>query len=76
MSRRRQHADRSVHKGEVYVKQYQLERLINQCLHCQVRGHKPEVQPSGHYSWAIMKYFKPLYLNEQGLCEVCQGKND
>lgn len=84
MSRRR---TRFRHKGEEYVSTYRNkgEKWINQCVQCQARGYKPDMPDivmEGHFygdrggfaARYIRKYFKPLALDERGLCEVCSNR--
>lgn len=75
------HRDRTTHKGEEYVKMYRLEKWINQCLNCQHRGYNPEMPDEvaqnsyGRGSFAaryVKSQFKPLPLDENGLCEMCR----
>ena len=86
MSRSR-HYDRSANKGEEYIRSYpELQRWIKQCGQCQARGYDPNMPdevgfvsaywkakgwPNLHTARYIRKYFKPLALDECGLCEVC-----
>lgn len=68
-------------EGEEYLIMYpQLRKWINQCVACQDIGYKPELpfelSTYGNETSAaaknLRKYFKPLALNESGLCEVCR----
>jgi hypothetical protein len=68
-------------EGEEYLRMYpQLKKWINQCSACQDIGYKPELPLelstySGEKSAAaknIREFFKPLPLNEIGLCDVCK----
>ena len=66
-----------LNKSEVYIQQYpQLKKWINQCVCCQTKGHKlflPNVikTPDVFMFDNLKKLFKPLELNEDGLCEFC-----
>lgn len=67
--------------GEVYLKMYpKLSKWMNRCIVCQDFGYKPELPlelsiPGGDTSAGaknLRKYFKPLQVNEMGLCDVCK----
>jgi hypothetical protein len=72
------HRDRGTHKGESYVRQYQLEHWVNQCQQCQHRGYKPEMVddpdgPGDRFRKMVFKrFFRPLTLNALGLCSICE----
>ena len=65
-------------KGEDYVMAFpKLNKWINECLCCHEKGYNPSMPEKittvegsleVHY---IKKYFKPLELNENGVCMVC-----
>lgn len=63
--------------SELYLKMYpELLKWINQCPICQSKGYKPEMPDhiSREHSIAaynIRKYFKPLEVDENGLCLQC-----
>lgn len=65
--------------GEDYVQHYpELKKWINQCVCCQARGYNPNMPKgvggffctiqTGNY---LRKTFRPLAVNEFGLCEIC-----
>ena len=65
-------------KGENYIKTYPyLKKWINECLCCHRKGYSPDlpdkisVVDGSLEVYFIKKYFKPLNINEQGLCAVC-----
>ncbi len=62
--------------GEAYLRDYPaLEKWINQCVNCQKRGYKKEIPLNIHPGVAsqnIRRYFKPLELNDRGLCDECE----
>jgi hypothetical protein len=65
-------------QGEEYINGFpQFKKWINQCTCCQVRGYNPSMPDHiGDYdkhlgAYYIKKYFKPLSINEDGLCEQC-----
>lgn len=68
-------------EGEEYLKMYpQLKKWINQCVACQDIGYKPEL-PLELSTWGgetsaaaqnLRKFFKPLQVNEVGLCDMCK----
>lgn len=71
-------------EGEEYLRMYpRLRKWINQCNACQDTGYKPELPKElstydGKISAAaknLRKFFKPLPLNETGLCAVCEKIN-
>lgn len=64
-------------KGEEYINAFpKFKKWINECICCHSKGYDPSM-PShigGEYSFGshfIKKYFKPLSINEDGLCEQC-----
>ena len=70
-------------KGEEYLKKFpKLNKWINQCLCCGEKGYRPDmperisVFEGAMDTLYIKKYFKPLPLNEAGLCEVCAKIQD
>jgi len=63
--------------GDRYLQQYpRLSRWINVCARCGTKGYKPEL-PENIYPYFnvaadnLRELFKPLIINELGLCEVC-----
>ncbi len=72
------HGYTTVH-GETYVQKYKLEKWINQCSGCQVRGYKPEMPNEvaqnkygrgEHAARSMRRFFQPLQLSDRGLCEI------
>lgn len=66
-------------KGESYLTSFpKLNKWINECVSCHRKGYKPDLPETistveGALDvYYLKKYFKPLKLNENGLCEVCQ----
>jgi len=61
--------------GEDYLAMYpDLRRWINTCVCCQFRGYKPEMPANDDPMFKgqnLRKYFKPLALNSEGMCEQC-----
>lgn len=63
--------------SELYLKMYpELLKWINECSICHSKGYKPEMPEhiGGEYSIAsynIQKYFKPLEVDKNSLCEQC-----
>lgn len=65
-------------KGDEYIKKFpKFKKWINVCLCCNRKGYNPEIPDristfegslGSHF---IKKYFEPLSVNENGLCEVC-----
>ena len=64
--------------GEEYINQFpKLKKWINECICCHSKGYKPDMpekistQEGSLEVYYIKKYFKPLKLDESGLCEFC-----
>ena len=63
--------------GEKYLEMYwtRAKRWINQCVICQRKGYKPEMPLESRDGSLLIsnirQYFKPLELNDVGLCEQC-----
>ena len=65
-------------KGEKYIEAFpKFEKWINECTACHYRGYNPSIPEQidttdgSMGSYFIKKYFKPLQLDENGLCEQC-----
>jgi len=64
-------------KADEYLAQYpDLERWINVCSACGLRGYKPDLPENiyPHFNIAarnLRKMLCPLDLNETGICELC-----
>lgn len=66
-------------EGEDYINAFpRLKKWINECICCHAKGYKPEMPDKisivegcsdVHH---IKKYFKPLEINKDGLCKVCE----
>jgi hypothetical protein len=58
-----------------YVKAYLAARKwLDQCVACQFVGYKPDLPE--HINGSVLaenlrRYFHPIHLNEQGLCDAC-----
>ena len=66
-------------EGENYINAFpKLKKWINECSYCHNKGYDPNmpskitIEKASLAVFHIKKYFKPLYVNENGLCEVCQ----
>jgi hypothetical protein len=70
-------------EGLEYLKHYpHLWKWMNKCSGCGQIGYKPDlpehIHPEHavpHLRWNdeyIRKYFKPLYVNENDYCEICE----
>ncbi|MBR7141566.1 MAG: hypothetical protein IKD03_05415, partial [Clostridia bacterium] len=64
--------------GEEYIKKFpKFKKWINECLCCHQKGYKPSMPDKittvdGSLEvYFIKKYFKPLSVNEDGLCPLC-----
>ena len=64
-------------KGEEYINKFpNLKKWINECICCHRKGYNPKLpdeifKEKTYATYYIKKYFKPLYVNDKGLCEVC-----
>ncbi|MGN1030485.1 MAG: hypothetical protein ACI4PQ_02670 [Butyricicoccaceae bacterium] len=64
-------------EAEAYISQYpELKKWINECMVCHTKGYRPDMpeQVGGASSIAahhIKKLFRPLALNEAGICPQC-----
>lgn len=63
-------------EGYKYMQKFRSQAWpwMNQCVCCQNIGHKPEIPESIHPGFLaqnLRRYFRPLALNDQGLCEQC-----
>lgn len=70
--------------GLSYIQQYpKLKKWINTCIFCGKSGYDPGMPHVLTKSWGqgefetvaaanIRKYFKPMSVNELGVCEDCQ----
>ena len=66
-------------KGEEYINAFpKLKKWINECLCCHEKGYSPFMPEKittvdGSLEvYYIKKYFKPLPLNQEGLCTQCE----
>ena len=66
-------------KGENYINTFpKLKKWINECMCCHRKGYKPDMPETisivegAMDTYFIKKYFKPLQINEDGLCETCE----
>ncbi|MDE7083177.1 MAG: hypothetical protein K2O89_05690 [Clostridia bacterium] len=66
-------------KGENYIAAFpNLKKWINECVCCHRKGYNPElpekisIVEGALDVYYLKKYFQPLHINEQGLCEVCE----
>jgi hypothetical protein len=64
--------------GEEYIKKFpKFKKWINECLCCHQKGYNPSMPDKittvdGSLEvYFIKKYFKPLSVNEDGLCPQC-----
>jgi hypothetical protein len=65
-----------VNKGLRYLEMYpdRTEPWMNRCRACQRIGYKPELPeniPPGIVAQNLRMYFRPLALDDRGLCEMC-----
>ena len=66
-------------EGEEYIRAFpKFKKWINECLCCHKKGYNPNMpEKIGEHegslgAYFIKKYFKPLPLNEDGLCPACE----
>lgn len=64
-------------EGEDYINAFpRLKKWINECVCCHAKGYKPEMPDvivEGCLDvYFVKKYFKPLEINKDGLCKVCE----
>ena len=66
-------------RGDDYIKKFpKLNKWIKECLYCHQKGYDPSLpQKISTYEnslevYYIKKYFKPIYLNREGICNICQ----
>ena len=68
---------RKRNEGEEYIQAFpKFQKWINECLCCHEKGYDPsmpeQIKPTGGLgAYFIKKYFKPLPINEKGLCQQC-----
>jgi len=70
---------RKVDKGQEYIDAFpKFKKWINECSCCHRKGYNPNMpEKITVVEWSsevyhIKKYFKPLSINEDGLCDVCE----
>lgn len=67
------------YNGENYIMAFpEAKKWINECICCHRKGYKPEMPEVINGPWGktfkahfIRKYFEPLAVNADSLCEVC-----
>ncbi len=70
---------RNGNEGKEYVNSFpNLKKWINECICCHELGYNPlmpekiSTVEGSLEVYYIKKYFKPLPLNEYGLCPLCE----
>lgn len=70
---------RNQNKGEEYIAAFpKYKKWINECLCCHEKGYDPampekiSIVEGSLEVYYIKKYFKPLSINEYGLCPICE----
>lgn len=70
--------------GIEYIRQYpKLKKWVHTCVCCGCSGYDPNMPEMLTANWGqgevktvkahyIKKYFKPMSVNDLGMCEVCQ----
>lgn len=66
-------------EGEKYINSFpKLKKWINECLCCHEKGYNPAmpekitIVEGSLEVYNIKRYFKPLELNQDGLCPQCE----
>jgi len=66
-------------KGEEYINAFpKLKKWINECVCCHGKGYNPAmpekitIVEGSLEVYNIKRYFKPLELNQDGLCSQCE----
>lgn len=67
---------KKINRGDEYIQAFpKFKRWINECTCCHTKGYDPSMPEQigeGLGAYYIKKFFKPLKLNESGMCETCQ----
>lgn len=70
---------KKTNKGDEYINKFpKFKKWINECSCCHIKGYNPALPEKittidGSLEvYFIKKYFKPLNLNENGLCPQCE----
>ncbi len=65
-------------EGDSYIQKFPMfKKWINECICCHEKGYNPSLPErislveGSLGTYYIKKYYKPLSLNEDGLCEQC-----
>ena len=59
------------HDPEWHLTDPRTKKWLQQCGACQSIGYKPDVPDRFFGRDHILRYFKPITLNEAGLCAEC-----
>ena len=66
-------------KGDLYIEKFpKLKKWINECNCCHTTGYDPNmpdkitVIEGSLEVYYIKKYYKPLFISKDGLCETCE----
>lgn len=69
---------RHKNEGEEYINAFpKLKKWMNECICCHTKGYNPAmpekitVVEGSLEVYNIKRFFKPLYVNEYGLCGIC-----
>ncbi len=70
---------RKIDKGQDYIDTFpKFKKWINECACCHRKGYSPNmpekitVFDGSLEVYFIKKYFKPLAVNEESLCKICE----
>ncbi len=63
---------REEHNAEWYLNDLRTRKWMVQCSACGVTGYRADV-PNKFFGWEqLIKYFKAVNLDEQGMCRECR----
>ncbi len=70
-------------RGEKYINAFpRFKKWINECICCHSKGYDPSMpsniggEQKNLGTYYIKKYFNPLSINKDGLCEQCAKINN
>jgi hypothetical protein len=66
-------AKKEVQNIEWHLQDHRTRKWLVQCVVCQKIGYKHDAPDSFFGREHIIAYFKPLVLNQNGVCEQCQN---
>lgn len=69
--------NRFENKGDEYIDSFpKLKKWIVECRACHLKGYRPDMPEHvlnefSYDGFLVRKYFDPLEINENGLCDIC-----